>query len=52
MAITYTGSTGGGTIGFVQVKAATPQTASSSVAVTYSAAQTAGNLNVVEVGLE
>ncbi len=47
---TYTGSTGGGTIGFVQVKAATPQTASSSVAVTYSAAQTAGNLNVVEVG--
>jgi hypothetical protein len=32
------------------VKAATPQTASSSVAVTYSGAQTAGNLNVVEVG--
>ncbi len=49
-AFTYTGSTGGGTIGFVQVKAATPQTASSSVAVTYSVAQTAGNLNVVEVG--
>ena len=34
----------------MQVKAATPQAASSSVAVTYSAAQTAGNLNVVEVG--
>ena len=49
-AYTYTGSGGGGTIGFVQVKAATPQAASSSVAVTYSIAQTAGNLNVVEVG--
>jgi IPT/TIG domain len=44
------GGGGGGAIQFVQVKAATPQTASSSVAVTYSAAQTAGNLNVVEVG--
>ena len=41
---------GVGTIRFVQVKSATPQGASSSVAVTYSAAQTAGNLNVVEVG--
>ena len=38
------------TIGFVQVKAATPQTASASVAVTYRAAQTAGNLNIVVVG--
>ena len=44
------GGGGWGAIQFVQVKAATPQTASSSVAVTYSAAQTAGNLNVVEVG--
>jgi hypothetical protein len=35
---------------FVQVKSATPQTASGSVAVTYSLAQTAGNLNVVVVG--
>ena len=55
-AYTYTpapptgGGGGGGTIRFVQVKSATPQTASSSVSVTYSAAQTAGNLNVVEVG--
>ena len=47
---TYTTSTGGAPIAFVQVKAATPQTASASVAVTYSAAQTAGNLNVVLVG--
>ena len=46
---TYTASTGG-TISFVQVKAATPQTASSSVALTYTAAQTAGNLNIVVVG--
>ena len=35
---------------FVQVKSATPQTAAGSVAVTYSLAQTAGNLNVVVVG--
>ena len=47
---TYTTSTGGAPIAFVQVKAATPQTASASVAVTYTAAQTAGNLNVVVVG--
>jgi hypothetical protein len=47
---TYTTSTGGAPISFVQVKAATPQTASASVAVTYSAAQTAGNLDVVLVG--
>jgi hypothetical protein len=48
---TYTSSTGGGgTIRFVQVKAATPQTASSSVSVTYTAAQAAGNLNIVAVG--
>ncbi len=53
-AYTYTSAPstggGGGAIRFVQVKSATPQGASSSVAVTYSAAQTAGNLNVVEVG--
>jgi hypothetical protein len=35
---------------FVQVKSATPQTASASVALTYTVAQTAGNLNVVVVG--
>ena len=49
MAYTYTTSTGGA-IGFVQVAAATPQTASAPVAVTYPGAQTAGNLNVVVVG--
>ena len=47
---TYTTSTGGGPITFVQVKAATPQTHSASVAVTYTVAQTAGNLNIVAVG--
>ncbi len=35
---------------FVQVKSATPQTASAAVTVTYPVAQTAGNLNVVVVG--
>ena len=40
----------GGKIGFVQVKAATPQFASTSVAVSYPLAQTAGNLNIVAVG--
>ena len=55
-AYTYTaapstgGGGGGGTIRFVQVNSATPHPTSTSVAVTYSAAQTAGNLNVVEVG--
>ena len=47
---TYTTGTGGGPIAFVQVKAATPQTASASVAVTYTAGQTAGNMNIVVVG--
>jgi IPT/TIG domain-containing protein len=47
---TYTTSTGGGPIAFVQAKAATPQTASASVAVTYPVAQTLGNLNLVAVG--
>ena len=35
---------------FVQVKAATPQTNQSSVAVTYTGAQTAGNTNIVAIG--
>ena len=47
---TYTTSTGGGPIAFVQVNAATPQTPSASVSVTYPVAQTLGNLNVVVVG--
>ena len=48
---TYTtGTGGGGTIAFVQVNAADPQTASASVPVAYLTAQTAGNLNVVAVG--
>jgi phosphodiesterase/alkaline phosphatase D-like protein len=38
------------TITFVQVNSATPQSSSTSVAVTYTGAQTAGNLNVVVVG--
>ena len=37
-------------IGFAQVAAATPQTATATVSVTYPAAQTAGDLNVVVVG--
>src|SRR5580765_4884628 len=37
-------------VGFVQVNSATPQSPSASVAVTYTGAQTAGNLNVVVVG--
>ncbi len=46
---TYTSSGGGGGgIGFVQVKAATVMSGSS-VAITYPALQTAGNLNVVAV---
>src|SRR5438067_1610730 len=47
---TYTSGGGGGSIGFVQVNAATPQIASASVPVTFAVAQTAGNLNVVAVG--
>src|SRR4029077_6833515 len=43
---TYTTSTGGGPITFVQVKSATPQTASTSVAVTYPIAQTLGYLTI------
>jgi hypothetical protein len=37
-------------IAFIQVNAATPQTAQATVAAAYTAAQTAGNLNVVAVG--
>jgi chitodextrinase len=39
-----------GTITFVQVNAATPQSSPTSVNVTFNAAQTAGDLNVVAVG--
>ena len=37
-------------IGFVQVASVTPQTTAKSVTVSYPAAQTAGNLNIVAVG--
>jgi Domain of unknown function (DUF1929)/IPT/TIG domain/Glyoxal oxidase N-terminus len=48
---TYTTSGGGGgSIGFVQFNASTPQSASASVATAYTVAQTAGNLNIVAVG--
>jgi len=43
-------ATSNGSIRFVQAKAPTPQTPASSVAVTYPAAETAGDLNVVVVG--
>jgi hypothetical protein len=52
-AYTYTAAPhtgGGGAIRFVQVSAATPQTASSVVSVAYPTAQTGGNLNIVEIG--
>jgi len=39
-----------GAISFVQVNAATPQSSPTSVALPYTSAQTAGNLNVVVVG--
>jgi hypothetical protein len=44
---TYTGTVA---IAFAQVAAGTPQSPTATVAVTYPAAQTAGNLNVVVVG--
>ena len=44
---TYSGTVA---ISFAQVAAATPQSATATVAVTYPAAQTAGDLNVVVVG--
>jgi hypothetical protein len=46
---TYATSTGG-SIAFVQVNAATPQTPSGAVVLSYVAGQTAGNLNIVVVG--
>ena len=45
-----TTTTSAGTIAFVQRNSAVPQSPQSSVSVTYTAAQTAGNLNVVAVG--
>ncbi len=42
--------TDAGAISFVQVNSAVPQTPQSSISVTYTAAQTAGSLNVVVVG--
>jgi len=47
---TYTTSTGGGPIAFVQVNSATPPGLSTSVPVTFGLVQTAGNLNIVVVG--
>jgi hypothetical protein len=44
------GSGSGAPLGFVQANSATPQPSQSSVAVTYTQAQTGGNLNVVVVG--
>ncbi|HYV29575.1 MAG TPA: hypothetical protein VEO53_00480, partial [Candidatus Binatia bacterium] len=43
-------SSGGGGIGFVQQNYTCPQTPESEVAVTYPAAQTAGNLNILAIG--
>src|SRR5205814_4261318 len=47
---TYTSGGGGGSISFVQVNAATPQTATTAVVLSYAVAQIAGNLNIVAVG--
>src|ERR1035438_5170828 len=44
---TYTAT---GTISFIQVASATPQTKTTTVSATYPAAQTAGDLNIVAVG--
>ena len=49
-AATYHVSTAPATPAFVQVNSATPQTDQSTVAVPYTAAQTAGNINIVAVG--
>jgi len=46
---TYTGGSSGGSVSFVQVNYKTA-TSASSMATAYTAAQTAGNLNVVAVG--
>src|SRR5262249_17459182 len=40
----------GGAVTFVQVNSSTPRNVLTSIAATYSAAQTAGNLNVVVIG--
>ena len=45
---TYTTATG--TISFIQVASATPQTKTTTVSATYAAAETAGDLNIVVVG--
>jgi hypothetical protein len=47
---TYTTSTGGGPIAFVQLNYAVPSAPSGAVVVSYPATQTAGNLNIVAVG--
>ena len=47
---TYTTSTGGGPIAFVQVNSATPQTQRCGRCLSYGLPQTAGNLNIVVVG--
>jgi glucose/arabinose dehydrogenase len=47
---TYTVTSTPAPIAFVQVRASTPQSPQSTVATTFTQAQTAGNLNVVEVG--
>ena len=47
---TYTASSGSATPTFVQVNSATPQTNQSTVRVTYTGAQTAGNTNILAIG--
>ena len=47
---TYTSGTGGGSIAFVQMNSATPQTPTGTVILDYPVTQTAGNLNIVVVG--
>jgi DNA-binding protein YbaB len=42
--------TGNGTISFIQGTSATPQSAATTVAITFAGAQTAGDLNVIVVG--
>src|SRR5262249_46172725 len=48
--ISFTMTTPGGSIGFVQSNYAVPQSPTASLAAPFTAAQTAGNLNVVVVG--
>ncbi len=47
---TYTTSTGGGPIAFVQVNSATPTGSTAAILLSYGLPQTAGNLNIVVVG--